>query len=99
MAAGDPRGLAVGAKVLVAVRPEALRLMEQPTADTRPGLIKSVMPLGPQVAYDIETDDGCSLKAGVARDGAAGLRDAGARVHVAPTSISACNVFPAGDLS
>ena len=91
--AADSKGLMPGAKVVVAVRPEGLVLSDNATEDARPGRIKTVMPLGPQVAYDIETEDGAALKAVVARSGASGLREADSIVHVAPVSPAACNIF------
>ena len=88
------QGIAAGAKVVVAVRPEAIALFDTASAQSRPGRIKSVLPLGPQVAYDIETDDGASLKAIVSRTGAGSLRGPDEIVHVAAATPSACNVFP-----
>lgn len=91
--AADAKGLLPGAKVIVAVRPEGLVLSDNPAEGARAGRIKIVMPLGPQVAYDIETADGAALKAVVSRSGATDLREANSIVHVAPVSPAACNIF------
>ena len=55
------------------------------------------MPLGPQIAYDIETSDGGALKVVVARTGARPDRQPGEAVHLAPASPEACHVFAASD--
>lgn len=89
----DAKKLTPGAKVIVAVRPEALVLSDAPTDGARQGRIKTVMPLGPQVAYDIETLDGAALKAVVSRATAADLRTADSIVHVMPASPASCNIF------
>ncbi len=91
--AADAKTLSPGAKVVVAIRPEALALGDTPADGARQGRIKTVMPLGPQVAYDIETADGGALTAVVSRTGAAGLRATDSIVHVTPVSPASCNLF------
>src|SRR5262245_11865963 len=51
-----------GTKVVLSVRPEQLRLETAPGAGRIAGVVKTVLPLGPQVVYDIEISDGTSLK-------------------------------------
>ena len=93
--AADSKNMQPGAKVVVALRPEALVLSDAPAQGARPGRIKAVLPLGPQVAYDIETADGSALKAIVTRAAETKLRAIDTPVHVAPLSPAACNLFPA----
>jgi putative spermidine/putrescine transport system ATP-binding protein len=52
-----------------------------------------VLPLGPQVAYDIEGNDGSTIKVMVPRDAGAAPREPGENVHVIPASRAACHVF------
>ncbi len=93
--AADSKNMQPGAKVVVALRPEALVLSDAPAQGARPGRIKAVLPLGPQVAYDIATADGSALKAIVTRAAETKLRAIDTPVHVAPLSPAACNLFPA----
>jgi hypothetical protein len=53
------------------------------------------MPLGAHVIYEVELTPGVSLKLSEPREGHVTLRQTGERVHIAPTSPEACNVFPA----
>jgi hypothetical protein len=59
------------------------------------GAIKAVMPLGAHVIYEVEIAPGLSLKLSEPREGHAVVRQPGEQVHVAPTSLAACHVFPA----
>ena len=93
--AGPAKGLSSGAKVLVALRPEQVVVSATPLHQSRSGRIKSVLPLGPQVAYDIELIDGTSVKAIVPRLGAQNLREPGEAVEVSAASAAGCHVFPA----
>ena len=53
------------------------------------------MPLGSHVIYDVEIGPGVSLKVSEPRESQMTMRQAGERVHVAPTTPGACLVFPA----
>jgi putative spermidine/putrescine transport system ATP-binding protein len=85
--------LAAGAPVLVSVRPEQLRLDAAPGEGRIAGVVKAVMPLGPHVVYEVETQSGTSLKVSEPRAPATPLRRPGESVHVA-ASAAACRVFP-----
>ena len=93
--AAPTKDLTSGTKVLVALRPEQVVVGTTPLHQSRGGRIKSVLPLGPQVAYDIELADGTSLKAIVPRLGAQNLREPGEIVEVSAASPAGCHVFPA----
>jgi putative spermidine/putrescine transport system ATP-binding protein len=86
--------LAAGAPVLVSVRPEQLRLEAAPGEGRIAGVVKAVMPLGPHVVYEVETQGGTSLKVSEPREAATPLRRPGESVHVAAASEAACRVFP-----
>ena len=57
------------------------------------GVVKAVMPLGPHVVYEVETQSGTSLKVSEPRAPATPLRRPGESVHVAAPA-AACRVFP-----
>ena len=85
--------LTAGAPVLVSVRPEQLRLDAAPGEGRIAGVVKAVMPLGPHVVYEVETQSGTSLKVSEPRAPATPLRRPGESVHVAAPA-AACRVFP-----
>ena len=87
-------GFVGGAKVVVTIRPEQLRLDPAPGKGRLAGVVKTVMPLGPQVVYDIEIAGGMSLKVSEPREPAIPMRSVGDQVHVTPASPAACHVFP-----
>jgi len=86
--------LVAGAQVLVSVRPEQLRLEAAPGEGRIAGVVKAVMPLGPHVVYEVETQGGTSLKVSELREAATPLRRPGESVHVTAASDAACRVFP-----
>jgi hypothetical protein len=79
---------------LVSVRPEQLRLESAPGDGRIAGVVKTVLPLGPHVVYDVEIAGGTSLKVSEPRAASAAMRQPGDSVHVMPTSPTACRVFP-----
>ncbi len=62
--------LGKGQNVIVAVRPEQLRVHSAPGSGQLTGTVKMVMPLGPQVIYDVEIADGAGVKISHSRDSA-----------------------------
>ncbi len=97
LAAGAAKGLAAGARVAVAVRPEHVRFRDAPGPGVLAGVIRSVLPLGPQVAYDIEAGDGLAIKLMESRDSGVRLREPGQAILVAPVSHAVCHVFAAAE--
>ena len=85
-----------GAKVVVAVRPEQLRRERAPGDGHIAGVVKTVMPLGPHVVYEVEIEGGTSLKVSEPREAATPMRLPGDNVHVVSASPASCHVFPAG---
>ena len=94
LAASAPPELATGAKVLISMRPEQLRLESSPGDGRIAGVVKTVLPLGPQVVYEVEIAGTASLKVSEPRAAATSMRQPGDSVHVAATSPAACRVFP-----
>jgi putative spermidine/putrescine transport system ATP-binding protein len=89
---GPADGLQVGRKVVVAVRPERLRVFPDSAAGTFPGVITAVLPLGSHVIYDVATELGSAIKLSASRDDA--MLAVGARVRIGPAAPGACSVFP-----
>lgn len=90
---------AVGARVLLAVRPERLRVESEPAPDRIAGMIKAALPLGAATIYEVETGDRRVFKLATTRDGESerGALRFGDRVHLALVSAGSCIVFAAGD--
>lgn len=87
--------LSKGQKVIVTVRPEQLRVQHGSGSGGLTGTVKMVMPLGPQVIYDVEIADGADVKISHSRDFAAQPLESGSTIHFGPVSPAACHVFPA----
>jgi len=90
--------LSKGMDVVVSVRPESWRVLPSPAAGQLAGTVKVVMPLGPNVIYDVEIPGGTSIKISQAREGEGTLFENGSTVHFAPASPAACHVFHAEGL-
>jgi putative spermidine/putrescine transport system ATP-binding protein len=91
-----------GARVVVSIRPEQLRIQPSSCSPSQAGedgrclpvVIKAVMPLGAHVVYDVACGEEASLKVSEQRDAAAGIRAVGAMVYLKPASPAICHVFP-----
>jgi putative spermidine/putrescine transport system ATP-binding protein len=90
-----PAKLEKGMNVVVSVRPEQLRLQSQGGSGGLAGTVKMVMPLGPQVIYDVEMAGGTAIKICQSRDFAATPFENGSTIHFAPISAASCHIFPA----
>jgi putative spermidine/putrescine transport system ATP-binding protein len=86
--------MGAGAAVIVSIRPEQLRIHAAPPDGSFAATIKTVMPLGAHVVYDVAIGDGLSFKVSEPREAGAELREAGASVYLKPASPAACHVFP-----
>jgi putative spermidine/putrescine transport system ATP-binding protein len=89
-----PAKLPEGSQVVVSVRPEQLRLAKDGASGQLAGTVKMVMPLGPQVIYDVEMPDGAAIKISQSRDADATVYTSGSTIHFAPVSPASCHVFP-----
>ena len=83
-----------GSAVVVSIRPEQLRIEPLPTERAVSAVIKTVLPLGAHVVYDVALAHGPSLKISEPRDAQRELRRVGATVYLKPASLAACHVFP-----
>ena len=63
-----PSQLMQGADVIVSVRPEHFRVQDEGESGQLSGIVKVVMPLGPQVIYDVEIPGGTGVKISQPRD-------------------------------
>jgi putative spermidine/putrescine transport system ATP-binding protein len=90
-----------GARVVVSIRPEQLRI-EPPlqAGEGRegdgciPAVITAVMPLGVHVVYDVASGEDLSVKVSEPREAGAEIRKVGTTVYLKPASPAACHVFP-----
>ncbi|HXW25945.1 MAG TPA: ABC transporter ATP-binding protein [Xanthobacteraceae bacterium] len=86
-------GFAAGARVVVSVRPERLRL----AATSGPGRLSAkvglIMPLGPTLVYDLTLAGGAALRVAAPRP-ELGAAPASGDVFVEPTAVDACLLFP-----
>ncbi|MBR0567299.1 ABC transporter ATP-binding protein [Azoarcus sp. L1K30] len=86
--------LATGAQVQVSIRPEHLTLQTAPLDNAITGVIKAVMPLGPQVLYDIAVGDGTDIKVSVPRKRGDEFLLSGTRIFAAPVPPAGYRAFP-----
>jgi putative spermidine/putrescine transport system ATP-binding protein len=96
LATAPAPGLVRGARVLVSVRPEQLRVCPEGGGGTLTATIKVVLPLGPQVIYEAQAQDGTLLKISQPRDAGTSLFVPGDRVFIAPATPASCQVFASG---
>ncbi|MDC7787619.1 ABC transporter ATP-binding protein [Rhodoplanes sp. TEM] len=79
-------------RVLVAIRPENLRLATSGEASAFAAVVRAVMPLGPTIAYDLALADGTPLKLLHMRGAAPGATP-GAQVHLQIADPTHCPVY------
>ncbi len=91
----SPSALMKGTSVMVSVRPEHLRVQDEGGPGQLSGTVKVVMPLGPQVIYEVEVAGGTGVKISQPRDASSVPLQSGTTVHFAPISPAACHLFPA----
>ena len=86
-------GLSPGTPVVLSVRPEQLRLHRAAGQGAVPATIKTVLPLGPLVMYEAQTDGGVTFRVSQPRDAGARMLTTGERVFVAavaPEAVKVC---------
>jgi putative spermidine/putrescine transport system ATP-binding protein len=94
LAARAPAGLAQGAKVVACIRPENMRLCEEP-AGALQGTVELGMPLGATIVHEIRTAAGTRLRLTEPREPGTVARQPGASVMVRPASAASVTVFAA----
>lgn len=92
--AAPVQGVPAGGAVWLSIRPEHLRVQSAPSPNALAATIKTVLPLGAQVAYDIEMAGGVGCKVVLPRAGNASLIEAGTKIFVTTVSPTACSVYP-----
>jgi putative spermidine/putrescine transport system ATP-binding protein len=94
IATSNCRGMRDGDKVIISIRPEHLRLGDEPAPSALAGEVKAVLPLGSNVMYEVAAG-GTAIKVNASRGVAEqALRPVGERVYAVPVSAAACLVFP-----
>ncbi|MCG5237920.1 ABC transporter ATP-binding protein [Xanthobacter oligotrophicus] len=88
---GRETALVPGARVLVAVRPEGLRVRAEGGPGALGAQVTAVMPIGPSFIYEVRLADGTAVKVVQERDEAAPLSGA-VFLHLKPNRIS--GLFP-----
>lgn len=94
LAAAPAPSVPAGRAVWLSIRPEHFRVSAADAPGALPATIKIVLPLGAQVAYDVEIAGGESCKIVLPRSADASLIEAGTAVFVSAASAAACSVFP-----
>lgn len=84
-----------GAKVVATIRPEHLLLHGEAAPGRLATIVKTVLPLGGHVVYDLDLAPGGSLKASLSRAEGTALLKPGDTVHAAPVTPKAIHLFPA----
>src|SRR6516162_1844293 len=82
----SPAAVQRGAKVVLSVRPEQLRVQGEGRDGRLAGTVKMVMPLGPQVIYDVEIAGGTAIKISQSREAGSRQLESGSTIHFAPAS-------------
>jgi len=95
IAASPVHAIARGARVVLSVRPEQLRIHATRVEGGVPATIKAVLPLGPHVMYEAQTEGGTAFRVSEPREAGARLLSPGERVHIVPVAREACSVFAA----
>ena len=95
IAASPVHAIARGARVVLSVRPEQLRIHPARVDGGLPATIKAVLPLGPHVMYEAQTEGGTAFRVSEPREAGARLLSPGERVHIVPVAREACSVFAA----
>lgn len=87
-------GHASGAQIYLTVRPEHLRLVDAPAADRIAASVRTVIPIGSSVVFDVVADDATAVKVMQSRDSGFSAPAPGSRVFVEPRSPGMCLIFP-----
>jgi putative spermidine/putrescine transport system ATP-binding protein len=85
---------AAGARVLVSIRPERLRLAAAAGHGRLRAKVGLIMPLGPTLIYDLTLSGGGPLRMAAPRPENASVPAIGSDIFVEPTAVDACLLFP-----
>jgi len=101
LAGGGKLGVAIAphlptqSDVLLAIRPENLRLSTEPVPDALPAQVEICLPLGSSTIYEVRTPGGTSLKVTQPRRVGSPALKVGQPVYLTLASAHACSIFPA----
>jgi putative spermidine/putrescine transport system ATP-binding protein len=87
-------GVRAGARVVLSIRPERLRLAATPGPGRLRAKVGIIMPLGPTLVYDLTLATGAAVKVAASRPELAAVPASGSEVFLEPTAIDACLLFP-----
>ena len=87
-------GLHAGARVVLSIRPEQLRLVPTFGPGRLHAKVGLIMPLGPTLVYDLTLTSGTPVRLAAPRPELAAVPANGSEVFLEPTAIDACLLFP-----
>jgi len=87
-------GFGAGARVVVSIRPERLRLVATPGPGRLRAKVGLMMPLGPTLVYDLTLMSGTPVRVAAPRPELAAVPASGSEVFLEPTAIDACLLYP-----
>jgi putative spermidine/putrescine transport system ATP-binding protein len=87
-------GFRAGARVVLSIRPERLRLAAAPGAGRLRAKVGLIMPLGPTLVYDLTLATGAPVRVAAPRPELAAVPASGSEVFIEPTAVDACLLFP-----
>jgi putative spermidine/putrescine transport system ATP-binding protein len=80
--------------MLLAIRPENLRIQPQPSAHSLPSTVEMCLPLGAVTAYEVQISPETKVKVTQPRIPGARLLERGQQIHLELASPQACSLFP-----
>ncbi|HEV2957260.1 MAG TPA: ABC transporter ATP-binding protein [Xanthobacteraceae bacterium] len=87
-------GFSTGARVVVSIRPERLRLATTPGPGRLRAKVGLIMPLGPTLVYDLTLATGTPVRVAASRPELAAVPVSGSEIFLEPTAADACLLFP-----
>jgi putative spermidine/putrescine transport system ATP-binding protein len=87
-------GFRAGARVVLSIRPERLRLAATPGPGRLRAKVGLIMPLGPTLVYDLTLAMGAPVRVAAPRPELAAVPASGSEVFIEPTAVDACLLFP-----
>jgi len=86
-------GFRAGARVVLSIRPERLRLVNAPGPGRLRAKVGLIRPLGPTLVYDLTLATGAPVRVAAPRPELAAVPASGSEVFIEPTAIDACLLF------
>ena len=87
-------GFRAGARVVLSIRPERLRLAAAPGSGRLRAKVGLILPLGPTLVYDLTLATGAAVRVAAPRPELAAVPASGSEVFIEPTAVDACLLFP-----